>query len=578
MNTKTRCRRFFWIAGKTVILAALLVGVLFVYPMWGIRFGTQRPPLTPPWALECWVWEDDGNTAAATLELLEDYRRNDFPVRTVLIDSPWSTRYNDFRVDEIRFPEPEKFFKRLQDDGYRVVLWMTSTVNSVSKDARIAEDKGWFQQAAEKGYLAGNGLQTKWWKGQGGFIDYSNPEARAWWHGMQQSLLDWGVDGWKLDGTDPYLMNWLWKIPVPYIRTFEGLISNRTYANQYYRQEYRHGLEHNPEFVTLARSLDSPMPWARPWGFAPIEDAPVAWVGDNRHSWSDADYGLERALWCILRSARLGYSVIGSDIGGYHGAEPIPPDLYIRWAQFSAFCGLFLNGGHGERRMSRRTPEELEVIRKFSWLHTEWIPYLYSLVAEAHQGGLPLMRPLDKGDYHFLLGPYLLVAPFYQPGTTRTVHLPEGRWRYLFRDAEVLIGPRVITREFPLSEYPVFVLDGAVIPMHIAREYTGIGERDWASYLTLNLYPHGKSQFTVHPTDRRHPFSIRVELNEKLQIALAGTGQPHILRIFSEMKPAAIICDGLPLAENKEWEYSAEKTRLVVRSDKTDAAVYTIRW
>ena len=30
--------------------------------------------------------------------------------------------------------------------------------------------------------------------------------------------------------------------------------------------------------------------------------------------------------------------------------DDIAPNIYIRWAEFSAFCGLFLNGGHGERR------------------------------------------------------------------------------------------------------------------------------------------------------------------------------------------------------------------------------------
>ncbi len=38
----------------------------FAYPLWGTFFNKQRhgnPPLTPAWALECWLWEDDFNTA-----------------------------------------------------------------------------------------------------------------------------------------------------------------------------------------------------------------------------------------------------------------------------------------------------------------------------------------------------------------------------------------------------------------------------------------------------------------------------------------------------------------------------------
>src|SRR5213079_779315 len=93
--------------------------------------------LTPRWALECWLWEDDVNTEAYAKELLAGYAKYDLPVRTLLIDSPWSQRYNDFKVDEDRYPEPTKFFRDLHNQGYRVVLWMTPMVNSTNKDTRI---------------------------------------------------------------------------------------------------------------------------------------------------------------------------------------------------------------------------------------------------------------------------------------------------------------------------------------------------------------------------------------------------------------------------------------------------------
>ncbi len=114
-----------------------------------------RVPITPPWALECWVWEDDHNTAEYTLELLKGYEDHDIPARTVLIDSPWSTRYNDFIVDEQRYPKPAEFFGGLQQRGYRVVLWMTPMVNSQSDDTRIPESADWYAEASAKGHLAG---------------------------------------------------------------------------------------------------------------------------------------------------------------------------------------------------------------------------------------------------------------------------------------------------------------------------------------------------------------------------------------------------------------------------------------
>ena len=156
-----------------------------------------------------------------------------------------------------------------------------------------------------------------------------------------------------------------------------------------------------------------------PEGFSPLDASPVNWVGDQEHKWitnemieeddekkvdiaMEGVQGFESAIDNILKSAELGYSIIGSDVAGFSGGT-IPPRLYIRWTQFSTFCGLFLNGGHGERRLWKRSQEELEIIREYSWLHTELIPYMYHYVVTANQGGTRLQTP-TKGKYHYMFG------------------------------------------------------------------------------------------------------------------------------------------------------------------------------
>lgn len=564
-----------------LVILALFVFLAFLLPVWGgVPRGSRGGPvpLTPAWALECWVWEDDGNTAAATLELLEDYKNNDFPVRTVLIDSPWSTRYNDFVVDEARFPNPGAFFKQLQDAGYRVVLWMTCMVNSKSDDTAIPESADWHRAAAARGFLVGGNYQAPWWKGRGGFIDYTNPEAMDWWRGQQRQVLEWGVDGWKLDGAATLLG--MAGGFVPYKKAHAGYVTTRQYMDLYYREEYKHGLEKNPEFITLARALDSPLPWAHPEGFAPLDASPVNWVGDNRHTWDDASRGLERAIRVILDSAKLGYNVIGSDVGGYHGGAEIPPRLYIRWAQFSAFCGLFLNGGHGERRMSHRTREELEIIREYAWLHTELLPYLYSHVAACHEGGPPLMRPLDA-KYHYLFGNDILVAPIFEDSNTRQVSLPEGQWRYWFDDTRLLFGNTTFVRDYTLDEFPVYIRDGTILPMRIARPYTGIGDRDWEALLTLNLYPDGgEHTFHVrHPEDNgRSTTTVEMQGEAPLTVRIGGAARPHLLRVLAPAKPKSVTRDGAPLTEGAAWRYTPETQRLIVRTEESVTGTYEINF
>lgn len=571
-------KRLAKIFGALVILLAAVLYAYIGYGLWDwplLRHNKGTVPLTPPWALECWVWEDDVNTADFVRELLAGYREHDFPVRTILIDSPWSTRYNDFAVDEARYPEPETFFKELKDEGYRVVLWMTTFVNSRSKDTAIQESPEFFQEAADKGYLATGPNIVPWWKGRGGLIDYSNPEAMRWWRGMQQQVFDWGLDGWKLDGTATYFHQWWGPIPSTIGRTHGGWMTTRKYMNHYYRDEYRHGLTQNPEFITMSRSIDhGELRNAHPWGFAPLDAAPVTWVGDNKHTWDHE--GIQEALKDILLAADLGYAVIGSDIGGYHGGREIPANLYIRWAQFSTFCGFFLNGGHGERRMWLRSPEELEIIRQYSWLHTELIPYIYSHVVNAHRGTGRLMRPMKRTQYQYLFGDDFLVAPIYEDSTRREVILPAGRWRYYFDDGKYVEGPGTVTWDFPLDEFPVFVRDGAIIPMHIERGYTGIGDRDWKDHLAYDIYPDGASRFEVHPTDHSDSIAVAVNAGQAVDITLDGGRKPHILRVRALKKPDRVLRDGAPLAEGAGWAWQEDRGRVIIRDSTGAGRAYRI--
>jgi alpha-D-xyloside xylohydrolase len=654
-NKPPRKKRRWWVRLARALAVLLLLVVALVYfvyvlPFWGVPFNQSRHgrvPVTPPWALECWLWEDDVNTGAYVKELLEGYAKYDIPVRTILIDSPWSWRYNDFKVDETRYPEPEKFFRGLQDQGYRVVLWMTCMVDSYSKDTKITDSKDFYEEARAKGYLAGRGVQYRWWKGRGGFIDYSNPEAMKWWHGLQQQVLDWGVDGWKLDGCDTFFSGRIGRLPVPFNRAHAGWMTTRQYMDHYAREELAFGQSQNPDFVIMVRAKDQP--WSHPEGFSPLDAATVTWVGDNRHTWNYQQRGLEGALRDILDSARLGYCVIGSDVAGYHGrsnpddvgpataallagwkskTEPpggarlspgaatsdtpnvsdnsnapnpsavaapedgrappfgtlkdkdeIAPNIYIRWAEFSAFCGFFLNGGHGERRLWKRTQPELEIVRKFSWLHTELVPYIYSQVVNCHHGGPPLMRPLANGRFHYMFGDDFLVAPIHQDTLTRAVSLPAGKWRYLFDDHAVVQGPTQLTREFPLDEYPVYVREGAVVPLKVQRAYTGLGDPDSAEFTTWLIYPAGQSQFTLwHPESHPKPeaTTVKVAAAGALNLEFSGKHEPHLLRISARNKPSRVTLDGKELAEGAAWKFDAKDQRLIIKTREYTEGKYLI--
>ncbi len=578
-----------------VITLGTLAIIFYFYialPIWGIPFNAQRhgnPPLTPAWALECWLWEDDVNTAERVDELLEGYAEHDIPVRTILLDSPWSLRYNDFKIDTMLYPHPESWFKSLQDKDYRVVLWMTPNVNSYNKGIRLSESEDWYNEAKDSGYLAGKGAQVSWWKGIGGFIDYSNSEAVNWWRGLQSTVFDYGIDGWKLDGSATIFAKKMGPIPFFYQTVKKGFMTTREYMDHYYRDEYQHGLNQNPEFITLSRAMDRNF---HPEGFSPIDASPVNWVGDQEHHWAASNIegeendpkkdialkgiqGFESAIKSILKSAEKGYNIVGSDIAGFSGRD-IPPRLYIRWTQFSTFCGLFLNGGHGERALWKRSDQELEIIRKYSWLHTELVPYMYTYVVQAHNGEQVLQRPV-KGKYHYMFGDHLLIAPIYKDELTNEISLPKGNWRYWFDDKTIHKGPLSFEKEFPLDEYPIYIKEGAIIPMNIERAYTGIGDEKSKGYVTILIYPAAESNFTVYDTNNRDKTLLFVKETEDLvKISLEDKILPHILKVHLSSKPERIELSGLLLTDSIDYQFDKESNKLIIKTDNYKNGKYTI--
>src|SRR6187401_1694408 len=101
--------------------------------------------------------------------------------------------------------------------------------------------------------------------------------------------------------------------------TDAGETTRQAYSEAYYADFHAYGVaRRGDQFVTMVR------PWDESYGFpgrfyARPDDAPVAWVGDNRRDW----VGLADALDHLFRSADAGYVAIGSDVGGYLDRDDI---------------------------------------------------------------------------------------------------------------------------------------------------------------------------------------------------------------------------------------------------------------
>jgi hypothetical protein len=189
------------------------------------------------------------------------------------------------------------------------------------------------------------------------------------------------------------------------------------------------------------------------------------------------------------------------------------------------------------------------------------------------------MRPLSQGKFQYLLGNDLLVAPVYVDQLERDVSLPEGRWRYLFHDDEQVTGPATLRRDFPLDEFPVFIREGAIIPLDVARPYSGFGDTNSAGFTTWLIYPAGKHQFTMsHPQSHPNPeqTTLSYKTGPALKLEFSGKHQPHILRILSQSKPSRVTLDGIELPEGPSWNHDAAHHRLIIKASEYSGGQYEI--
>ncbi len=423
----------------------------------GIEAADLDPVPWPEWVHHHWVWENEGTRESATA-LVRGYLDRDVPVGALVIDSPWETGYNTFEFDETLYPDPRQMVDEVHALGVRVLLWITSMINVDSPN---------YQHAFDRGYFLNEGATVEWWKGEGSFIDYTNPAALDYWHEMMDGVLDLGIDGWKTDGTEFYTV--LLGIP----RGHAGVLRPRSYADLYYRDFFYYTREVlGDDRVIMSRPVDS-VDGVLHWSFSPHDVLMAGWVGDQ-----DATFrGLRVALGNLFHSAWRNYVNIGSDIGGFRTTESElgrTKELLIRWAQMGALMPLMENGGSGEHRPWIFDQETLDIYRDYVLLHQALIPYLMTEGARAWERGDGVVEPL-VGTWNYRLGKDLFVAPMVTKKSRRWIRFPLfGHWIDWW-DGSRHRGGSIIRREVPLDEIPLYQREGSIIPLRAQQGVPGLG-------------------------------------------------------------------------------------------------------
>ncbi|GAI00808.1 unnamed protein product, partial [marine sediment metagenome] len=322
-----------------------------------------------------------------------------------------------------------------------------------------------------------------------GCIDFTNPKAvqiyQKWLRklfklGAKVIKTDFGedapVDGIYYDGTPGYQMHNLY--PLLYNRAVAEVTKEET-----------------GDIVVWGRSA-----WAG------CQRYPLQWGGDSSPNWANMVPQLEGGLSFGLS----GFQFWSQDIGGFLGQTG--GNLLIRWMQMGTFLSHSRIHGFGDRELYKFEPEVLRICRNYINLRYQLMPYIYGSAFSCVEQSLPMARALVV-DYQndptvwnisdeYLFGDSILVAPITDPSNKRAVYLPEGTWTDWWT-GEQLEGRRWIDIEADIETLPLYVREGAIIPVGPVMQYVNELKVEEIELRIAPIKGEGKSSFTVPVNDEK---------------------------------------------------------------------------
>jgi alpha-D-xyloside xylohydrolase len=444
---------------------------------------TGYAPVPPRWSFGLWMSRCGYQSRAEVERVADGLRARDIPCDVIHVDPWWMgdpANWCGLRWDETRFPDPAGMIEGLRRRGLRLCLW---------ENPYVAQEAPIFEEGRRRGYFVtderGEPRLVRVWAEvvpPVAVVDFTNPEAAAWWQSLHRPLLEQGVAVFKTDFGEA----------APEDGIYHSGMSGRE-AHNLYPLLYNRAVFEVTEQVT-GRGLV----WGRS-GWAGSQRTPTCWGGDP---FADFPY-MANQLRAALSIGLSGIPFYGHDIGGFFGAPDA--ELYVRWAQFGLFSSHSRCHGTTPREPWEFGGEAEAIFRRYAKLRYRLLPYIYSTAVQAAQTGLPVVRalvlkyPNDPNvrhlDSEYLFGDHLLVAPVLERGARRRLlYLPVGEW-VDYWSRETYEGPGWLNYPAPLEILPLFVRHGALIPMGPQVDHA---DQAAGAGLVFHVYPAESGQFTLY--------------------------------------------------------------------------------
>jgi alpha-D-xyloside xylohydrolase len=446
---------------------------------------TGRPALPPPWSFGLWLSTSfttsyDEKTVTS---FVDGMASRDIPLSVFHFDCFWMREFHwcDFTWDNRTFPDPAGMLSRLKDKGLRICVWI---------NPYIAQRSPLFDEGKRHGYLLrkpdGEVWQTDKWQAGMGIVDFTNPDAREWYAGKLRALLDMGVDCFKTDFGERIPTGVVWSdgADPERMHNFYSYLYNQTVF------ELLRTHRGEQEAVVFARSAT-----------AGGQRFPVHWGGDCESTF----VSMAESLRGGLSLAMSGFGFWSHDIGGFEGRPD--PAVFKRWIPFGLLCTHSrLHGSDSYRVPWLFDEESVEVLRRFTQLKAQLMPYIYGQAIVAAQDGMPVLRPMAAEfpddpacthlDQQYMFGDRLLVAPVFSASGETSYYIPAGTWTHLQTGATVR-GPAWVREVCDFLTVPVFVRPGSVLPIGLREDRADYAYDDDVTLRAYEFPDGGRTTVTV---------------------------------------------------------------------------------